>query len=268
MPPPASLVAAARRLWAGLAGGQRFEDGVTVDVAPQSQLCPDGFVGVVSIGAGVLATVPVPELAAPVRAALESVPVHEATTVAGFEAAFSPAFDAAVNPAFEVGDRLGPAALAYTDAERFRPAQPRDGWRVESVDAGAPSLSGFLAGFPAESVTDSWAEEVDESGLAHVTSPVSVLMDQDGAVIAASGWRTWPGNAAHLGVLTSPRARGQGAGRAAASAAVTNALAAGLLPQWRARVPASRRVATALGFAELGAQLSLQVTAVGRRRFR
>ncbi|MER7737151.1 hypothetical protein ABTX34_02235 [Streptomyces sp. NPDC096538] len=38
------------------------------------------------------------------------------------------------------------------------------------------------------------------------------------------------------------------------AAAVAHALAAGLLPQWRARAFASRRVAAALGFEELGAQ--------------
>lgn len=37
-------------------------------------------------------------------------------------------------------------------------------------------------------------------------------------------------------------------------------LAAGLLPRWRARPVASRRVARALGFHELGSQLSFEVS--------
>ena len=210
-------------------------------VSPQSQLCPDGFVGVVSIGAGVLATVPTPELAAPVREALTAVPVHEATTTAAFRAAF------------EVHDVLGPAALAYTDVDSFRPAPVPRGWRDSTVGAGSPELLAFLAGCP--------AEDADESGLADATAAVSVVLDGQGTVIAACGWRVWCGTTAHLGVLTAPYVRGQGAARVAASAAVPRALAAGLLPQWRARIPASRAVAAALGFVEVGAQLSLRVTA-------
>lgn len=76
--------------------------------------------------------------------------------------------------------------------------------------------------------------------------------------MAAAGYRLWPRRTAHLSVLTAPAARGRGLARTVASAAVAHALAADLLPQWRARPPASRRVAAALGFEELGAQLSLR----------
>ncbi|WP_220505371.1 hypothetical protein [Microbispora sp. H10830] len=44
-----------------------------------------------------------------------------------------------------------------------------------------------------------------------------------------------------------------------ASAAAADALADGLLPQWRARPEPSRRVARALGFRDTGAQISLLV---------
>ncbi len=242
MPPAAPLVPAARHLWSGLAGhGGPFEDGVSVVVSPQSQLCPDGFVGVVSIGAGVLATVPTPELAAPVREALAAVPVHEATAPGHFAARF------------EVHEVLGPAALAYADTECFRPAPVPQGWRAASVEAGSRELMEFLGRCP--------ADDADESGLADATAPVSVVLDGEGAVMAACGWQVWSGSTAHVGVLTVPSGRGQGAARVAASAAVGRALAAGLLPQWRARIPASRAVAAALGFVEVGAQLSLRVTA-------
>jgi GNAT superfamily N-acetyltransferase len=228
-------------MWRGLAGDRPpFGDGVTVVVEPHSQLCPDGFVGVVSIGDGVLATVPTPELAAPVEAVLNSVPIHEATMVKSFEAVF------------DVGGLLGPARLAYLDAAAFRPVAPRHGWRVEPVEPDSARLTAFLAGCP--------SDEAGESALADATSTVALVLDGDDTVIAASGWHAWPRRTAHVGVLTAPHARSRGAGRAAASAAVTEALAAGLLPQWRARIPASRRVATALGFTEVGAQLSLQVT--------
>jgi hypothetical protein len=46
-------------------------------------------------------------------------------------------------------------------------------------------------------------------------------------------------------------------GRAAASVAVAHAIGEGKLPQWRAQPQASRRVARALGFRELGSQASI-----------
>jgi len=61
-------------------------------------------------------------------------------------------------------------------------------------------------------------------------------------------------------VLTAPAARGRGLARAAASAAVAHAIGEGRLPQWRARPEASRRVARALGFRELGSQVSIRLT--------
>jgi hypothetical protein len=50
---------------------------------------------------------------------------------------------------------------------------------------------------------------------------------------------------------------------AVAAAAVRRALAAGLVPQWRARITlmASRRIATSLGFVELGRQASFRLAA-------
>ncbi|MFE2695226.1 GNAT family N-acetyltransferase [Streptomyces mirabilis] len=60
-------------------------------------------------------------------------------------------------------------------------------------------------------------------------------------------------------LLTAPGERGRGLARRVASAAVAQALDDGLLPQWRARPMASRNVARALGFRELGSQLSLRL---------
>ncbi|MFE0653731.1 GNAT family N-acetyltransferase [Streptomyces sp. NPDC059534] len=68
--------------------------------------------------------------------------------------------------------------------------------------------------------------------------------------VAGAGYRNWPRRTAHISVLTAPEARGRGLARITASAAVAHALAAGLVPQWRARPPASRRVDAALGFEE------------------
>jgi GNAT superfamily N-acetyltransferase len=72
-------------------------------------------------------------------------------------------------------------------------------------------------------------------------------------------YRRWPGSIAHMGVLTASEYRGQGLARIVASAAAKDALQNRLLPQWRARPASSRRVAQALGFRQLGTQLSLRI---------
>jgi RimJ/RimL family protein N-acetyltransferase len=79
--------------------------------------------------------------------------------------------------------------------------------------------------------------------------------------MAAAGYRDWPCGTAHLCVLTAAEARGRGLARVAASAAVAHAISEGKLPQWRARPEASRRVARALGFRELGSQVSIRLSA-------
>ncbi len=62
-----------------------------------------------------------------------------------------------------------------------------------------------------------------------------------------------------MAILTAPAARGRGLAKVVASSAIAHALNAGMLPQWRARVPASLRVAHALGFTDLGVQISLKL---------
>lgn len=60
-------------------------------------------------------------------------------------------------------------------------------------------------------------------------------------------------------MLTDPAFRGLGLAKLAGSSATADALARGLLPQWRARVAASIRVAASLGFAGCGSQLSFRL---------
>ena len=91
-----------------------------------------------------------------------------------------------------------------------------------------------------------------------ISTPAFTVREQ-GQIVAAAGYRNWPGETAHLSVLTAPAARGRGLARAAASAAVAHAIESQKLPQWRARPEASRRVARALGFRELGSQVSIRL---------
>ncbi|MGJ7439920.1 GNAT family N-acetyltransferase [Aquipuribacter sp. MA13-6] len=236
---PADVVLTARRLWQELAGVPvRFGDGATVVASPASRFCPPGFVGLVTVGDGVLATAPDEAVAATVREHLDELGVARAADVASWSGRF------------RVGYALGPARLAYLTDRDFTPAAA-PGPVVTTVERSGAEVVDLLA-----SVVP---DEAEESGLDGITSPAFVARGRGGRVLAASGYRAWPGGAAHLCVLTARTERGGGLGRRTASAAVAHALRAGLLPQWRARVEPSRRVARALGFVEVGDQLSLQL---------
>ena len=219
-----SLLDDARQLWTTLAGATvTFEGGALhVVVSPGSLLCPPGWVGVVSLGGAAIATAPDERQADRLRQTWTD-------------------FDAFVNAVTAV-DVLGPATLAYLSADGFRPVG-------RAVDTGGDLGALFEA---------AGAADVDESGLADITSAAFTVSD-GGVVVAAAGYRDWLGRVAHVNVLAAPAFRGRGLASAVASAAVADALGHGLLPQWRARVEVSRRVARTLGFVELGAQVSLRL---------
>ncbi|MFF0561283.1 GNAT family N-acetyltransferase [Streptomyces sp. NPDC004266] len=232
------LLLEARGLWERLArepGSFPPTGGMNVIVSPESGLCPAGWVGVVVLGGAALVTAPDESTAGAVRTALAGLPPTALADAA------------AVREVLPVAGVLGPATLAYVAPEGFRPA------------AGPSAVERLPGGRPALRALEEAAGEEDsaEASLEEITSDAFVVREH-GRVVAAAGYRTWPRRTAHISVLTAPEARGRGLARTTASAAVADALAAGLLPQWRARPPASRRVATALGFEELGAQLSLE----------
>jgi hypothetical protein len=145
---------------------------------------------------------------------------------------------------------LGPANLAFTDPARFtRPgASPRPA--IQEMPVTDQRMQRLLL-----SVN---AEDVAETDLARMDSAVHVVLDGDRAV-AAAGYLTWPGRVAHLSVLTDRRAAAAARAKLAGAAATADALARGLLPQWRARVPASIRAAASLGFVSCGSQLCIRL---------
>ncbi|MFG2040247.1 GNAT family N-acetyltransferase [Dactylosporangium sp. NPDC048998] len=234
------LLERAQQLWAGLAGTQvAFTDSaIDVVASPQSLLCPPGWVGIVVLGGGVIATAPDNGTAEIVRHALNDLLVT---------AMIDPA---TVRDRLPVTEILGPATLAYCDAAGFHPAESS---AIETIPPDHIDVGSLLARVP--------AEDAGESGLAEITSPAFVVRAGPD-VVAAAGYRAWPRQTAHLSVLTAPAERGRGLARVVATAAVTDALNAGLFPQWRARPEASRRVAQALGFRELGSQLSIHLMPV------
>jgi GNAT superfamily N-acetyltransferase len=233
----ASLIARARELWESLAGaGAGFTPAISVTVSPLSRLCPPGWAGIVVIGDAVIATAPDHETARHVEQALGGLAVASLTDLA------------VLSGRLHITEIRGPATLAYLDPADFRPQPATAPARPVGLDDPAFRRLLFQAG----------AADLEESGLAEITSPAFTVRER-GDVVAAAGYRDWPCQTAHLSILTAEPARGRGLARAAASAAVTHAISAGKLPQWRARAPASRRVALALGFRELGSQASISI---------
>jgi hypothetical protein len=235
--PAAALTARATELWEHLAGAEAgFTPAVRVAVSPRSSLCPPGWVGIVVLGDAALATAPDPGTARLVEQALGGLPAASLT-------------DAYIlRNRLPVGAILGPASLAYLDPADFHP-RPGDA-AITQLGLEHPGFRQFvLAADP---------DEVAESGTEELTTPAFAVREH-GQVVAAAGYRDWPCGTAHLSVLTAAAARDRGLARAAASAAVAHAIEQGRLPQWRARPMASRRVARALGFRELGLQVSIRL---------
>jgi hypothetical protein len=236
MPQPA-LTAQARAVWERLAGlPVVFASVLRPAVSPQSRLCPPGWVGLVVIADAAIATVPDADTAQIMQQALSRVPAASLTDLA------------VLNSELVITDVLGPATLAYLDSMDFRP--PPGPASTEILDVSDPALAPLLS--------DTDARDLDESGIVEITSPAFVIREQD-RIVAAAGYRDWPGQVAHMSVLTAVHARGRGLGRVAASAAVAHALRENKLAQWRARPQASRQIARRLGFQELGSQVSLRL---------
>lgn len=227
-------------LWEHLAD-TRVRAPLTVAVSPNSRVCPPGWCGIVHLDGRTLATAPTEELADALHRSLASVEPAAHTE------------PEALTPLLPIGDILGPATLAYLSPPDFRPATDP---RPTQLPADHPDLRALL--------DTTGPEDAGESGLGEITSPAHTIYDEPAPgvaprVIAAAGYRHWPSDTAHLCVLTAPEHRGQGLARPVASASAARALAENLLPQWRARLAASRRVALGLGFRELASQLSLRL---------
>jgi GNAT superfamily N-acetyltransferase len=163
--------------------------------------------------------------------------------LAGTDTGFTPAISVAVSPRSHLcpPDWLGIVVLG------------------DAAIATAPDhLTARLA---EQALSDLPAASLTDTDLLSNRLPVAEILGS-----AALAYRDWPCGTAHLCVLTASAARGRGLARAAASAAVAHAIEQGRLPQWRARPQASRRVASALGFRELGFQVSIRLTAAATSR--
>lgn len=101
------------------------------------------------------------------------------------------------------------------------------------------------------------ADDTAEASVSEAAERFVLMVDDQ--PVAGAGYDEWSGLLAHISVLTSPEHRRSGYGGLIAALAANDAFAAGLVPQWRARVDnrASRRLAERLGFAEIGTQTTV-----------
>jgi GNAT superfamily N-acetyltransferase len=226
------VVDRAKTAWASLVGAGDL-DGTHVMLDPTSPLCPRGWIGILSVDDGVVAAVPRGDLRDPVVDALNGLSPSEATDPEVVLTRLPP-----------IAEVMGPAALFYAD-EALRLVPTTDVREVVAAE-----LDTLFRSVP--------QGDLDESGLSKITSSAFVVRTVDGDLAAACGYRHWPNGVAHLCALTDPAHRRHGHGRAVAAAAISRAQDEHLLPQWRARPPASRALARSLGLIELGAQLNLR----------
>lgn len=223
---------AANHAWAQLVGLSVLQ-GVQVIVDSKSPLAPRGWIGILALDGTITASVPRADLAGPVNAALVDLSSRQATMS-----------DVVVPRLPPTRAALGPASLFYPPNEfsvgGFGAVEEVSAADVESLlEAACP-------------------EELNESGVRELASPLFGSRSATGALAAVSGYRRWPNKVAHLAVLTHPDHRRGGHGRRVAVAAIRHAMDEHLLPQWRARPVASKMLARSLGLTELGAQLSLE----------
>ena len=133
---------------------------------------------------------------------------------------------------------LGPTFYGYADRETFNPMESNA--RV-LTSSDSSSFQTFQSHIP----DDEW-----EQGGMQFTPGETVGLFVDGKLIAIAGYNVWEGLLAHLAVVTHPDHRSQGYGQAAVSRATEQALATGLLPQYRTSDawPWSVMLAQNLGF--------------------
>lgn len=150
------------------------------------------------------------------------------------------------------GRALGEAFLYFCDV---LPSFPEEGPLVSSDPGHARALERRCP-----------PDDVAEVGLSGMEQSCVLVDDRSDPPVplAGAGYDIWGGILAHVGVLTAPDERRRGRATFATSVAVEEAMAAGLIPQWRARADnvASQRTALGAGFVLAGTQTSVVLESV------
>jgi GNAT superfamily N-acetyltransferase len=142
---------------------------------------------------------------------------------------------------------VGPAFIGYWTLDMLGSESESPAHQVESA---APIARLQAACDPLE-----W-----KHGGGDATSAVHFgVVGPGGELTALGGYQIWNENIAHLHVVTHPRHRNRGLGRAVVAAAAEHALGSGLLPQYRTlrdNAP-SMAIARKLGFLDYGSSVYL-----------
>lgn len=154
------------------------------------------------------------------------------------------------------GRGLGEASLLFCDT---LPSFPDEGPPVSSDPDDALALERLCP-----------PDDVAEVGLSSMEHSC-VLVDESSdppRPLAGAGYDIWEGILAHVGALTPPDQRRRGRATYAVAVAVEEAMAAGLIPQWRARTDnvGSQRTAVRSGFVRAGTQTSVVLEGEPGRR--
>ncbi|KRE74314.1 GNAT family N-acetyltransferase [Arthrobacter sp. Soil762] len=148
------------------------------------------------------------------------------------------------------GHGLGSAALFFADDLPLR--QPSEELTVSHGNPEAIELEGLCP-----------PDDVNEVHLSELENRYTILHEVDGlrVPVACGAYGEWEGLLAQMGVLVDPEWRRRGLGSVAASIAAHEALAAGLIVQWRAEVSNTGAVALArqLGLSTGGIQTSVHL---------
>jgi RimJ/RimL family protein N-acetyltransferase len=149
---------------------------------------------------------------------------------------------------------IGPAWLGYADASDFRPA-PTLGTRL-LTDQDLPELQRLAAACG----PTAW----EHSGI-DPARPTVFGCSADEVLASAGMLERWADHLLHIGIVTHPRYRGRGYGKAVVSAMSAHGLATGGVMQYRtlqANLP-SVGIARALGFQRFALTLAVRLTPPG-----
>ncbi|HEY8701021.1 MAG TPA: GNAT family N-acetyltransferase [Arthrobacter sp.] len=148
------------------------------------------------------------------------------------------------------GHGLGAAALLFADDLPLR--QPPEEMTVSHGNPEAIELESLCP-----------PDDVNEVGLSDLENRYTIIHEVDGrrVPVACGAYTELQGLLGHLGVLVDPEWRRRGLGSLAALIAAHEALAAGLIVQWRADVSNTGALALGrkLGLATGGIQTSVQL---------
>lgn len=223
-------------LWRDLTNAEAgFGEPLIVVESLDHRSAPDGWVSVVRIDDATVVSAP-PGQIERVRAVIESARPELLADHVGLASFVRPA------------ETLGPARLFY-DRVSQRPESAGVIGPLSVDDEGVTEVLG-----------DASDDERNEADLENTTSGIYVALDDHRMPAAICGWREWPHNIAHIGVLCASSKRGTGAARRAGNQALRSAGASGLLAQWRAAEEnlSSIHLARSLGLSEIGSQLSFK----------